>query len=184
MVLKHVYANVKNGVNLYTCAYMQSGEIACVMECGMDREKEKIVTIKGTKGKIVVRPLHRAFQMTVTTDAVEEIEIPYVVDDFYGEIKAFVDCYQQGNIENDHISHAASLRCAEIMEMIQNGFDKPICQSDGKIVRRKRTSEKAGERDRDLDGGEEFRGLLGELAQLFRAPVARFLKLCDFRFIY
>ena len=122
MVLKHVYANVKNGVNLYTCAYMQSGEIACVMECGMDREKEKIVTIKGTKGKIVVRPLHRAFQMTVTTDVVEEIEIPYVVDDFYGEIKAFVDCYQQGNIENDHISHAASLRCAEIMEMIQNGL--------------------------------------------------------------
>lgn len=122
MVLKHVYANVKNGVNLYTCAYMQSGDIACVMECGMDREKEKIVTIKGTKGKIVVRPLHRAFQMTVTTDVVEEIEIPYVVDDFYGEIKAFVDCYQQGNIENDHISHAASLRCAEIMEMIQNGL--------------------------------------------------------------
>lgn len=122
MVLKYVYANVKNCVNLYICAYMQSGDIACVMECGMDREKEKIVTIKGTKGTIVVRPLHRAFQMTVTTDVVDEIEIPYVVDDFYGEIKAFVDCYQQGNIENDYISHAASLRCTEIMEMIQKSL--------------------------------------------------------------
>lgn len=28
----------------------------------------------------------------------------------------------KGNIENDHISHAASLRCTEIMEMIQKSL--------------------------------------------------------------
>ena len=54
----------------------------------------------------------------------------------------------------------------------------------GEIIRRESRSQKAGKRYGDLDGGEEFCGLLGQFAELFCPSVSRFLQLCDFCFIY
>ena len=121
-VLKHVYANVKDSVYMYVRAEMEADSIDCVVTSGIDRNLEKQTIIAGTKGSIVITPMHRPLQAIVYTEHKEILEVPYVEDDFHGEIQEFINVYQSGKIESSIMPFAASLRCAKILQTIEAGM--------------------------------------------------------------
>lgn len=118
--LKHVYTNIQDDVIYYTRAHMNFSNIHATIECAMDRKKKRETIIQGTKGTIIVDEMHRPTTALINQ---EKIEIPYVVDDFYGEIKHFVDLYHRGLIESDIMPFSSSLRCQQIMSSIQEGMN-------------------------------------------------------------
>ncbi len=117
--IESVDTNLQNDVNLYTNAKLQFEKVSCVMECAMDRKKDRVAIIQGTKGKIIVHDLHRPQKAIIETDHLEELTIPYVVDDFYGQLDEFINLWKQKKIESEIMSLESSLRCAEIMDAIQ-----------------------------------------------------------------
>ena len=98
------------------------------LECAFDRKKPRNAVLYGEKGRIVIEELHRPQRMTVYK-CLEEggyteevIEIPYTVDDFYGEIHHFAACFREGLTESPVMPHAASIRCAEILDELKRGL--------------------------------------------------------------
>ncbi len=114
-----VETNIQSNINLYTNAKLHFGEVSAVMECAMDRKKDRHAIFQGTKGKIVVEDLHRPQKAIIETNHVEELNIPYIVDDFYGQLEEFIDLWNQHKTESEIMSLESSLRCAQIMDVIQ-----------------------------------------------------------------
>ncbi len=114
-----VETNIQNNINLYTNAKLHFGDVSAVMECAMDRKKDRHAIIYGIKGKIVVEDLHRPQKAIIETNHVEELNIPYIVDDFYGQLEEFIDLWKHNQTESKIMSLESSLRCAEIMDAIQ-----------------------------------------------------------------
>lgn len=114
-----VETNIQNNINLYTNAKLHFGDVSAVMECAMDRKKDRHAIIQGTKGKIIVEDLHRPQKAIIETNHVEELNIPYIVDDFYGQLEEFICLWKHNQTESKIMSLDSSLRCAEIMEAIQ-----------------------------------------------------------------
>lgn len=121
-VLKHVYANIKDDVNLYTRAEMSFSNVQVTFECAMDRDGKKEITITGTKGSITIDTMHRPQSATIYTNHKEVLEIPYLYDDFYGQLKEFVSLYQNHQVESEVMTFDSSLRCMEIMDCIASGL--------------------------------------------------------------
>lgn len=120
--LNHVYANIKNDVNLYTRAEMSFSDVQVTLECAMDRDNGRQVTINGTKGSVTIDTMHRPQLAYLYTDHKEVIEIPYMYDDFYGQLQEFVTLYQNHAIESQVMPLTSSLRCCEIMDCIAHGL--------------------------------------------------------------
>lgn len=114
-----VETNIQSNINLYTNAKLHFGEVSAVMECAMDRKKDRHAIIQGTKGKIVVEDLHRPQKSIIETNHVEELNIPYIVDDFYGQLEEFIGLWKHNQTESEIMSLESSLRCAQIMDVIQ-----------------------------------------------------------------
>lgn len=118
--LEHLYTNIQNDVIYYTKALMKFNNVDVTIECAMDRSKPRQTIIYGTKGKIVVDDMHRPQHATIND---VELEIPYEVDDFYGELLHFVSLYNNHQKESSIMPLSSSLRCAEIMYTIIEGLD-------------------------------------------------------------
>lgn len=75
----------------------------------------------GTKGTIIVDDLHRPVHAEVRIEGEEPyaIDLPYVVDDFYGQIHHFCELMRAGATESPVMPLAASIRCAEILDAIR-----------------------------------------------------------------
>lgn len=117
--IESVETHVQNGVNLYTNAKLHFDKVSAVMECAMDRKKDRNAVIQGTKGKIIVEDLHRPQKAIIETNHIEEFNIPYVIDDFYGQLEEFIGLWKQNQIESKIMPLESSLRCAQIMDAIQ-----------------------------------------------------------------
>lgn len=117
--IESVETNVQHDVNLYTNAKLHFGKVSAVMECAMDRKKDRNAVIQGTKGKIIVEDLHRPQKAIIETNHIEEFNIPYVIDDFYGQLEEFIGLWKQNQIESKIMPIESSLRCAQIMDAIQ-----------------------------------------------------------------
>ena len=120
--LSHLYADEKDGVYTYIRAEMQAGDVRCTIECGMDRDSKKQTILTGTKGSIVVTPMHRPLQAMIYTDQKDVVDLPYVCDDFYGEILEFVSLFEARRIESTKMSFMDSLHCAKILDRIDAGM--------------------------------------------------------------
>lgn len=121
--LQHVYFNEKNGVNLYTRAELLSGNVPVIFECAFDRKKPRLTRIIGSIGTISIDDLHRPQYALYEHDGMDEdISIPYDHDDFYSQIMHFVSLYQQGKKESEIMPLDASVRCAEILDLIAKGM--------------------------------------------------------------
>ena len=123
--LQKIYANVRQGVDFYVDAALRFGDMDASLETAFDRSKEKRAVLYGTKGRIEVLDLHRPTKaiLSVTGES-REIEAAYEHDDFYGQIRHFCDRLLQGKTESDVMPLAASVRCAEILDTIRDGFTK------------------------------------------------------------
>ena len=90
-----------------------------VLECAFDRAKPRQAVLVGSAGRIVVEDLHRPQRLVLERQgcAGQVIERPYVVDDFYGEVTHFTDLICSGTAESPVMPLAASVRCAEILDV-------------------------------------------------------------------
>ena len=134
-VLKKVYANVRNGVDYYVDAKLsfENGEGEIV--CAFDRRTKSHAVIRCEKGIVYVDNPHRPDRFTVQTEGQEEKEyaVPYVNDDFYGQIFHFNELLKEGKAESNIMSLDDSVRNAHIMDVIRTGFSE-YTEEDVKIL--------------------------------------------------
>jgi predicted dehydrogenase len=116
--LLHTNLVTKNGIDVYVDARYRMNSVDVRLECAFDRAKRRTCTIVGTRGRIVVDELHRPQHAMVYPLGAEprEIDAPYEVDDFFGEIHHVVSLIEQGATESPVMSLDASIRCARILD--------------------------------------------------------------------
>ncbi|MBQ7704463.1 MAG: Gfo/Idh/MocA family oxidoreductase [Selenomonadaceae bacterium] len=117
--VKNITAKIENEIDYYVDAELNFGDKVGKLECAFDRKKPRQAVIHGTNGKIIVEELHRPQSMTLNDKI---ISAPYEVDDFFGEIKHFVNCLEAGKFESEIMPLSASLNCAKILEIIRSKF--------------------------------------------------------------
>ena len=115
--------DVYNGVDVYLNAGLMIGESPATLECAFDRGRERKAVLYFENGKIEIPELHRPEKIIVCKDNhEEELVMPYVYDDFYGEIVHFETCLRQGLLQSDVMSLDDSIRCAKILDTIRSGM--------------------------------------------------------------
>ncbi|MDI9590385.1 MAG: Gfo/Idh/MocA family oxidoreductase [Acidobacteriota bacterium] len=114
----------KDGIDTYVDARLECGGIAARLECAFDRGKPRTATIVGERGRIVVEELHRPTRATVFVDGEEPqvLEVPYEVDDFFGEISHFVGLVEAGERASSIMSPEDSVHVALILDAIRSAF--------------------------------------------------------------
>ena len=72
-------------------------------------------------GRIVVEEMHRPERARLERVGGRdvELELPYPVDDLYGEVEHFVGLVLAGAAESPVMPLSASLRCAELLEAVR-----------------------------------------------------------------
>lgn len=118
-------ARMRGRADVYVRAEVRgSTDCTAELECAFDEKKPRTAVIEGERGRIVVEELHRSQRAVVEAAGAEPyaIEAPYVVDDFYGEIVHFCELYRAGATESPVMPLAASIRCAELIDVIRAGF--------------------------------------------------------------
>lgn len=110
-----------DGVDLYADAKLEVGGLPARLECAFDRAKPRQAVLVGTRGRIVVDELHRCQQATVFVEGEEprQLDLPYEVDDFYGEVAHFTSLVAASAHESDVMPLSSSLRCARIIDAIK-----------------------------------------------------------------
>jgi predicted dehydrogenase len=120
--LEKIYG-VKDTIDFYTDAFLQINGVQAELECAFDRSKPKDAVIEGTKGTIIIKECHRPQQVILTKGSLEQsYELPYVVDDFYGEISHFTKCLISSKQESDVMPLNASVECAQLIDIIRRGY--------------------------------------------------------------
>ncbi len=124
VAVRQVSSSITSDIDYYVHADLTIGGRPALLECAFDRLKPRQAILRGTEGHIVVDDLHRPQSMTICPDGRESqtIRMPYVVDDFYGEICHFVRCLQEGIPESPIMSFGASIRCAHILDCIRENI--------------------------------------------------------------
>ncbi|MBO7674522.1 MAG: Gfo/Idh/MocA family oxidoreductase [Atopobiaceae bacterium] len=121
---------LRDGIDVYVNARLSFGGVEATLECAFDRAKPRQAVVIGEHGRVVVDELHRPQHATlelVGEDPVE-LDVPYVVDDFFGEVSHFVSLLegaapQPGTaLESPLMSLDDSLRCAHILDVVRAGF--------------------------------------------------------------
>ncbi len=119
--IDRVDADIQDGYDLHTIAQMHIGDIQVVLETAMNQPEKKEIIIQGTKGSIKVQDLHRPTHAEIVMDGQsQQIDCPYVVDDFYGEIHHFVQLLQQGKQDSDVMSIEDSHKTAMLLDRIKD----------------------------------------------------------------
>jgi len=125
-VLVKASADRRGAVDWYDDAFLLMGDVPCELECASDRAMGVTLSVHCERGSVEIPQFHRPTELIVKTlDGSGEtlvsrhLEAPYVVDDFFGEISHFDDCLTQGLMESPVMPHAASLRCAEVIDLIR-----------------------------------------------------------------
>lgn len=106
------------GVDVYNTIEVtfDSGQTALI-ECALDRTKDKKMTITGTKGSIECIPFYRPTSAQITSvNETKIIEKGYIYDDFYTEIMAVHEALYNHLYEHPRMSHTDSLRCIQFLE--------------------------------------------------------------------
>lgn len=111
----------EDGSDIYCDATLELGGIEAELECACDRAKPRDLRVIGTNGTLVVDDLHRPQRAVLTAaDGYEQpIEMPYEVDDFYGQIVHFCELMRAGASESPVMPLAATIRCAELLDAIR-----------------------------------------------------------------
>ena len=92
----------QDGIDVYVDAWFAAGDVRAQLECAFDRAKLRTATLVGERGHIVVEELHRPQRATVYVQGCEPrvLDVPYEVDDFFGEVSHFVSLCEAGECES------------------------------------------------------------------------------------
>ena len=98
---------------------IHSGNITGKIEVAFDGPKEYCASIKGNKGEIIIFNPHRPDAYDLVVDGVlTHHDCPYIVDDFYGQIKHFCSLIENKRTESDIMPLSASLKMARLIDDI------------------------------------------------------------------
>ena len=122
--LSAIAGQSKDGIDIYADASLAFDGITARLECAFDRAKPRTATLVGEFGRIVVDELHRPqrAELVLNDGTVEELDVPYEVDDFYGEVSHFTQLVSEGAKESPVMPLEASIRCAQIIDCARNAF--------------------------------------------------------------
>ena len=118
----HVNYEEKYGVDAYDSIELtfESGQSAHI-ECALDRSKERSMKIIGTQGVITTSPFYRPQEAVVAFSNGESFtgSLPYIHDDFYGEIAETHRCIAYILEESPRMTHQDSLDAIALIERIK-----------------------------------------------------------------
>lgn len=109
------------GSDVYVDARMTIGGVAAELECACDRARPRQLVVEGERGALTVDDLHRPqhAELRIAGEPTRVLDAPYEVDDFYGQITHFCVLMRAGDIESPLMPHAATCRCARILDAIR-----------------------------------------------------------------
>ena len=109
------------GSDVYVDAHMTIGGVAAELECACDRARPRQLVVEGERGILTVDDLHRPqhAELRIAGEPTRDFDAPYEVDDFYGQITHFCALMRAGDIESPLMPHAATCRCARILDAIR-----------------------------------------------------------------
>lgn len=109
------------GSDVYVDAHMTIGGVAAELECACDRARPRQLVVEGERGVLTVDDLHRPqhAELHIAGEPTRDLDAPYEVDDFYGQITHFCALMRAGDIESPLMPHAATCRCARILDAIR-----------------------------------------------------------------
>lgn len=109
------------GSDVYVDAHMAIGGVAAELECACDRARPRQLVVEGERGVLTVDDLHRPqhAELRIAGEPTRDLDAPYEVDDFYGQIIHFCALMRAGDIESPLMPHAATCRCARILDAIR-----------------------------------------------------------------
>lgn len=114
------YELYNDEIEVYVNAKLQSGNKKAVIESAFDRNTETKAVITGTKGSIIVPDFHRPTSYILEIDgASKEVIVPYIVDDFYGEITHVMDCLEKNQLESSVMSLTHSENVATLLDQMK-----------------------------------------------------------------
>lgn len=110
-------------IDIFVDAHLNIGSHRAELETALDRTKPKEAVLTFTEGSITVRNLHRPEEFIICKDGAETLNCkPYDHDDFYSQIAHFNQLILEGKKESDIMPPSASIRCAEILDVIRSGI--------------------------------------------------------------
>lgn len=109
------------GSDVYVDARMTIGGVAAELECACDRARPRQLVVEGERGVLMVDDLHRPqnAELRIAGEQACILDVPYEVDDFYGQITHFCALMRASDIESPLMPHAATCRCARILDAIR-----------------------------------------------------------------
>lgn len=109
------------GSDVYVDARMTIGGVAAELECACDRARPRQLVVEGERGVLTVDDLHRPqhAELRIAGEQARILDVPYEVDDFYGQIIHFCALMRAGALESPKMPHAATLRCARMLDCIR-----------------------------------------------------------------
>lgn len=109
------------GSDVYVDAHMTIGGVAAELECACDRARPRQLVVEGERGVLTVDDLHRPqhAELRIAGEPTRVLDAPYEVEDFYGQITHFCALMRAGAIESPLMPHAATCRCARILDAIR-----------------------------------------------------------------
>lgn len=112
------------GSDVYVDAHMAIGGVAAELECACDRARPRQLVVEGERGVLTVDDLHRPqhAELRIAGEPTRDLDAPYEVDDFYGQITHFCALMRAGDIESPLMPHAATCRCARILDAIRTAW--------------------------------------------------------------
>ncbi|WP_417057565.1 Gfo/Idh/MocA family protein [Enorma massiliensis] len=112
------------GSDVYVDAHMTIGGVAAELECACDRARPRQLVVEGERGVLTVDDLHRPqhAELRIAGEPTCDLDAPYEVDDFYGQITHFCALMRAGDIESPLMPHAATCRCARILDAIRTAW--------------------------------------------------------------
>ena len=120
-----VRTEYKKGCDLYAEAeFLSESGARTEITVAYDRKIPSEVRILGSEAELFIENMHRPNRMKILRGGREEIlDLPYEVDDFYGEIHHFCGLLREGKKESEIMSLEDSLRVAEMMDAMRE--EKP-----------------------------------------------------------
>ncbi|MFD2729353.1 Gfo/Idh/MocA family protein [Enterococcus camelliae] len=114
-------ATFADSIEISVEATLTCNQIPLIIESGFDLFKPALATIKGTKGIITIPDFHRptSFHIDYLDGQSQSYSLPYIQDDFHGEVAHAMNCFRQGLYESPQMSWSDSLRCAQWIDWLK-----------------------------------------------------------------
>ena len=113
-----------HGHDCFVDAELSRGTLTARLVTAADAAGPRTARIVGTRGVITVEDMHRPQRARLERGGGQavDIELPYPVDDFFDEIGHFVGLLLSGRSESDVMPLSATLRCAGLLDAIDDAI--------------------------------------------------------------